>query len=828
MIMPETPRAEVFRTFKDLWKITALSDGIVFTESPNAVTAVCYFPPLYLKDRGILDEELEGFVRSLFSLPVDSIVSSYLVKQFKDYDVQGYQGSKHPIMQVLEDKRMEGINQFISPAYHTYFSITVPIQFSQGRKSSFLEILKGGPKRTQLDDPDYQRESRQAVEILLNTIEQIRARFGGACRKLSTEELIRFLGMLLNHSTEDPLSLPGLLESDALSNSAKGVTYYGGNFHTCLSLRHDGFPQNADPDFMGLFFAEQLRPVPFIVKATLRLPEPTEAKRKANAMVSRIDVYSGLFQKLVKDLMVQKSKLDQALLNIEETGGRFLDFSFAVMTWAPDEIALNNNAKAILNMLRGKEMVLRADTYNHKATFHSFPPFASHLNPIHTRLISPNAEPFLPLLYPPFYRNDPKRKMEVPTYFHNTHDVLMDLDVMDERDPQWNGIICGGSGSGKSFLTNYIIYNHLKANGKVFIIDKGGPGQGSFRNLVMNVPSGKYIEIKFQGDQGFTINFFDGPLFVREERNGSLSADMNGEVDANKENFLIQVLAVMKADRPGETLRKTEKAVLSTLIRTAYRETDNNAGNVLNLNTFAQKYLKESNPELYQQMRQYIGDGIYSRFFDSTTALEDVDIFCFDLEGLSEHPDLETVLTLVITRLTYDMCIRNRGIRKMIVIDEAWAQLSGGGLSATVEGIWRTIRKHGGFIYCISQSYGDIVNSKIGDALTTSTSHYYFCGASHSFDVIRKLKATGSNTHMISEYDFECIQALKFNPPHYADYFLMTPNYKGSLRLRPSPYDYWFSTTNARDKAKLDQVKQRLGVPYVNKDVLEEVTRGTT
>jgi len=94
--------------------------------------------------------------------------------------------------------------------------------------------------------------------------------------------------------------------------------------------------------------------------------------------------------------------------------------------------------------------------------------------------------------------------------------------------------------------------------------------------------------------------------------------------------------------------------------------------------------------------------------------------------------------------------------------------------------------------------------------------------------VIRNLKATGSNTHMISEYDFECIQGLKFNPPHYADYFLMTPNYKGTLRLRPSPYDYWFSTTNARDKAKLDQVKQRLGVPYVNKEVLEEVTRAAS
>ncbi len=816
---------ESFKSFKDLWKIFKISNGFIFTETPNTVTAICYFPPIYCKDIENLGSELAGFVRAIFSLPVDTIVSTYLIKQFKDYEVEPYKGSHHPVMEYLEKKRMEGINNFASPSYHTFFSISVPICFSQGKKSSFGEILKGKGLKTHLGNPEFLKETRIAVEVLENTISQISSRFSGACKKLSEAEILNFLGMLINHSTENPFSLSSLIKSDAISNPAKGMTYYGGNFHTCMSLRYNSFPQNANADFMATFFSDQLREIPFIVKASLRLPEPTEAKRKATAMVSRIDLYSGLMKKLVKDLMVQKQKLEQALLAIEEEGGRLLDFSFTVLTWAGTESTLNNHTKSIMNVLRGQEMVLKKDTFNHKATFQSLPPFCGHLNNIYTRLISPNVEPFLPLLYPPFYRNDSSKKVEVATFFHNTQDVLMHFDIMDERDPQWNGIICGGSGSGKSFLTNYLIFNHLKANGKVFIIDKGGPGQGSFRNLVLNVPSGRYIEIKFMGEMGFTINFFDGPLFIKEGLDGAIIPDIKGEADANKENFLIQVLSVMTADSPGDTLSKKTKGELSGFIRQAYLDSNNNEGNSLNLDVFSQKYLKDSFPLLYSQMRQYIGSGIYSRFFDSTTKLDDVDIFCFDLEGLSEHPDLETVLTLIITRLTYDMCVRNRGVRKMIIIDEAWAQLSGGGLSATVEGIWRTIRKHGGFIYCISQSYGDIVKSRIGDALLTSTSHYFMCGASHSFEILSKLKATGTQTQTISEYDFECIQELKFNPPYYADYYLMTPNYKGSLRLRPSPSDYWFSTTNARDKAKLELVKKRLNQPYVNKEVLEEVTR---
>jgi hypothetical protein len=162
----------------------------------------------------------------------------------------------------------------------------------------------------------------------------------------------------------------------------------------------------------------------------------------------------------------------------------------------------------------------------------------------------------------------------------------------------------------------------------------------------------------------------------------------------------------------------------------------------------------------------------------------------------------------------------------MVILDEAWAQLSGGGLGATVEGIWRTIRKHGGNIYCVTQSYEDIINSKIGPALLTNTTHFFMCGANHSFEALSRLKAAGSHTHSIDAHDFKCIQELRFNPPEYADYYLMTPVYKGSLRLRPSPYDYWFSTTNARDKEKIERVKKRLGVSFVTPEVLEELVRG--
>ena len=815
------------RDMRDLWQVVSIEQGIAVTKSPPAVTAVCYFPPFHLKDPGELEDELAGFVRSLFSLPTESIVSVYLIKQFKDFAIYPSAPGKHAVMNFLEERRISKLNDFMSPEYHPFFSITLPLSDEDTGSISLRDRLSPKKSFADLGDPALLKRIRVAMEALDSAIEQIKSRFGGACAKLSTPGMLEFLGMLLNHgSTSNTADLSAIFTSDVFSRGEQGITWYGGRFHAALSLRHTGFPQNAGPDFSALLFSDELKSVPFLVKTSIHFPDPAEAKRKANAMVSRISVYSGLFQKLVKDLLVQKDRLDKALLAIEEEGGRLIDMSYVVHTWAETPEALDGHVKTLTNVFRGKEMTLSRDTYNHKATFHALAPFAGHLNRITTRVISMNAEPFLPLLYPAFYRNPEGKPPEVPVYFHNTKDVLMSLDLMDPRDPSWNGIICGGSGSGKSFMTNYLIMNHLKCGGKVFLIDKGGPGQGSFRNLVLNLPTGRYIELRFVGEAGFTVNFFDGPLFIRETSDGRVVPDLSGAVDAYKESFLIQVITLMCLDDPHGRLSKTEEGRLSESLREAYLETNNNEGNTLSLERFAESWMMERFHSLYDQMSKYIGTGIYSRFFRATTKVDEVDVFCFDLEGLSEHPDLETILTLIITRFTYDLCIRNRGFRKMVVLDEAWAQLSGGGLSATVEGIWRTIRKHGGFIYCVTQSYDDILRSPIGPALLSNTTHYFMCGASHSMEALSKLKATGSQTHTMDAYDFQCIQGLRFNPPEYADYYLMTPVYKGTLRLRPSPYDYWFSTTNARDKEKIERVKKRLGASFVTPEVLEELVHG--
>jgi hypothetical protein len=813
---PNYPKQKKLPSVNDLWNIISINEGFVLSHTPFMATAICYFPALYLKERGLLAEQQMRFIRTFFSLPVDSLVSAYLLKYPRDSKVSPVTKSQHETLNFLEEKRVAGLNNFETFEYGPYIAISIPIP----HKSRFkLKTLISG-RRIDLTNLELIRGFKSANDQLENIVGQLRATYSGQCARLSSQGVAQFLGLVLNHTTQNNTSdISSIICSDFFSNNKIGVTYYGGFFHACLSIRHDGFPGTAEADLWEILFDESLKRVPFTVKMTIGFPDSIQAKKGANAIVSRINTYNSFVGNLVKDLMVQKEKLDQALIELEQESGRLLDMSLVVETWAPSIEGLEMQVKTLNNVIRSKEIALKRDTYNHKASFHSILPFASHINSISTRIPSMHIEPFLPLLFPATYPNS--KPPEVPTYIHSAHDVLMAFDIMDERDPSWNGMIAGTSGTGKSFLANFLIANHLKSGGKLFIIDKGGPGAGSYRNLIMNIPTGRYIELKFIGQMDFTVNFFDGPLFVKEAKDGSIVPDIQGEVDGGKENFLTRVITLMVKDL-GDRISKADESRLSKLFRDAYLRHNNNIHSTLNLDIFCSEFLSTEFPELVQAIHKFIGDGIYSKFFKSTTKMDTVDCFCFDLEGIDAHEDLAPILTLVITSFAYSMCQNSKHVRKMIVVDEAWSAFRGP-LSSVIENIWRTIRKHNGFIYCVTQGYEDIQKSEVADALMNNTTHYFMCGASHRREALEKLSASGESTNRISEYDFQRIGRLAFKKGEYAEYYLLTPNYKGAIRLRPSSYDYWFSTTNAKDKTKIDAVKNQLGVSYVTREVLERV-----
>src|ERR1019366_7854621 len=101
------------------------------------------------------------------------------------------------------------------------------------------------------------------------------------------------------------------------------------------------------------------------------------------------------------------------------------------------------------------------------------------------RVKTDNLADFLPLYEP--YQGKGVRPV---CLFHNRFSGLVSYDPFDQRLPNYNGLVTGSSGAGKSFLNNLILLQFMTQKPVVFVIDIGS----SYRKLC-EFMNGQYIDI---------------------------------------------------------------------------------------------------------------------------------------------------------------------------------------------------------------------------------------------------------------------------------------------------------------------------------------------
>src|SRR5262249_254032 len=90
------------------------------------------------------------------------------------------------------------------------------------------------------------------------------------------------------------------------------------------------------------------------------------------------------------------------------------------------------------------------------------------------RVKTDNLADFLPVFEP--YQG---RGVTPVCLFRNRQAGLVSYDPFDQRLPNYNALVTGSSGAGKSFLNNLILFQFMTQKPVVFVIDIGG----SYRKL---------------------------------------------------------------------------------------------------------------------------------------------------------------------------------------------------------------------------------------------------------------------------------------------------------------------------------------------------------
>jgi len=791
------------KSFSDVLNYFTIQNDTIYHDNGD-ITGLINAPIAVVNDESVLSEINKRMCDFFEILPIDAEMQFYYTRAFDNSPIIVRGGPPKRIVHFLNKAREDYYNSTVRMTTAVIIAITIKNKVVEDSnkgndiKDKFSSFFKkGGFKYSKQYVLDKQKTLDGTIDKLVKLYTDSKG--SAVSNRLADIEIVRFFSLLINHVPDTfSQSIDDIFNGDVVFNRKEGNYYYNGQYHAFLSMWKKGVPKTMKDDFLLFLFSEEISSLPFTVFNCVRFADKEKELDNIQNMRSFSQSLLGApgFQK-------QKLRIQQEIANFEEIEFvcrdehyRIVELSWSVHLWAESPEKLQFMMNQFHTLASGNGFRFTQETFNITSIYRSmFPGLFIH-NEIRFKMMTGNSRALLPIISTPTILPNPKSQNLV--YFFNRFGDIVRYDPFDSRCPNWNFCIVGGSGSGKSFFTNQLLFQQLPSNPKIFIVDKGG----SYRRLIENL-GGTYIAVDYEHKANFSINIFDGPY------------------SAEKEIFLIALLEQMIVDKASQYISKSFKAIFQQLITQAYDDTNNNENDVLNLEIFVDNYMRMNTQtkSLCPPLEMYIHDGSYASFFRKTKIAKTYDYVCFDLDALGNNNDLMPILALAIVNLIWQSITTDLTRRKVIVIDEAWAALKdSSGLSAFIDELYRTARKHNGCVSLVTQSLSDILRTSLGAGIKTNTSFFYILKTKDDAQTLVQIED-------INQYTFEKkIKTLQMLKGQYSEVYMHCPGvYTDVLRVRPCMTDYWASTTDAGDKNKMADVTKRLENSLGRKPALEEI-----
>ena len=385
------------------------------------------------------------------------------------------------------------------------------------------------------------------------------------------------------------------------------------------------------------------------------------------------------------------------------------------------------------------------------------------------------------------------------------------VDISDE--PMKRGIttnrnkfILGPSGSGKSFFTNHMVRSYYEQGTHVVLVDVGHSYKG-----LCDLVSGYY----FTYNEKAPIRF--NPFFIHE-----------GDVLDTEKKESIKTLLLALWKKEAESFNRSEYVALSNALQLYYEHLE---GDDIIFPCFDSFYeflqtrfvdvLKEDKVKekdfdianfLYV-LRPYYRGGEFDYLLN---ARENLDLLTqrfivFELDNIKDHPILFPVVTIIMEVFISKMR-KLKGIRKIILIEEAWKAIAKEGMAEYIKYLFKTVRKFFGEAIVVTQEVEDIISSPVvKQAIINNSDCKILLDQSkyqNKFDQIQELLGlTDKEKAMV-------LSINKANDPtkRYKEVFISLGGVLSKVyRTEVSPEEYLAYTTEETEKVKLAQWATRFG-----------------
>jgi conjugation system TraG family ATPase len=176
----------------------------------------------------------------------------------------------------------------------------------------------------------------------------------------------------------------------------------------------------------------------------------------------------------------------------------------------------------------------------------------------------------------------------------------------------------------------------------------------------------------------------------------------------------------------------------------------------------------------------------------------------FELDKIKDHPILLPVVTIIIMEIFVSKMRKLKGIRKMILIEEAWKAIAREGMAEYMKYLFKTVRKFFGEAIVVTQEVDDIIHSPIvKEAIINSSDCKILMDQSkfqNKFNDIQNLLG-------LTEKEKALILSInKVNDPtkKYKEVFISLGGTQSKVyRVEVSPEEYLAYTTEETEKVKL-------------------------
>jgi conjugation system TraG family ATPase len=368
-----------------------------------------------------------------------------------------------------------------------------------------------------------------------------------------------------------------------------------------------------------------------------------------------------------------------------------------------------------------------------------------------------------------------------------------------------NKFVIGPSGSGKSVFCNHMIRSSVEQGAHAVIVDVGHSYKGLCELL-----GGYYFTYSEQKPISFNPFYFEGILDTEK-----------------KESLKALLLALWKKD--DETFSRSEYVALSNALQGYYDSLQQSSQTFACFNSFY-KYLQNDftqaiEADKVQQkdfdlknflyvLRPYYKGGEFDYLLNATENLDLLDqrMIVFELDNIKDHPILFPVVTLIIMDVFIAKMRKLKGIRKIILIEEAWKQLTKLGMAEYIKYLFKTLRKFFGEAIIVTQDIDDLIGSSVvKDAIINNSDCKILLDQSKYLNRFSQIEQLLS----LTEYDKSLILSLnKANDPDKKckEVFIgLGSSNRKVYRVELSLEEYLAYTTEEKEKLQVQQYAQKYG-----------------